>query len=300
MKIQVGFADIMNTIFIHKVSFNVVEPGYRLDSRYHKIFEILYCYDGKMLQWLNEKEMSFGTGDWLFISSGVRHRTFNATKSPVSFLAIHFDIDDPGIRKLLKSLHMSQSFIPRRIAEQSLLPRHIQSIESHMQSSLISGKYTDTLEEQVHMAPLQSLAFQTTILLIIQEMIRLQQELALSMPVIHPRTVSSIELDIANQIAALLEQSPNEPFLIQTIARMVNLSRSQCTKIFTKVYGIPPRKYLSSFIIKKSRELLLQTNLSIEEISHQLGFSSTQHFSKQFRRWTGFPPGKFRPKHDLQ
>jgi AraC family transcriptional regulator len=304
MNIHVGFSDIMNTILIHNVSFDVVEPGYRLDSRYHKIFEILYCYDGEVFEWLNEQSLNFCSGDWLFINSGVRHRTFNNSNQPFSFFAIHFDIDDPDIRILLKSFRLEHNFIPRSIAEQSLLHIYIQSIESIIQTILVDRKYENPTENltkpQYTLTPLQKLSFQANILLIIQEMMKLQQRELLEEPNLAMKSASSSELDVANQIASLLEQSPKETISIQSIAKKVNLSRSQCSKIFTKVYGIPPRKYLSEFIIKKSKDLLLQTNFTIEEVSQILGFSSVQHFSKQFHRWTGFAPTKFRPHHKIR
>jgi AraC family transcriptional regulator len=68
-------------------------------------------------------------------------------------------------------------------------------------------------------------------------------------------------------------------------------------KTSPKIYSMSPRRYLSEYKLKKAKELLLHTNLSIEEIAEQLYFSSSFHFSKQFRRWTGVSPTHFRPKH---
>src|SRR5690348_16887419 len=123
MQIHVAFPDIINTVLIHRVSFDVVEPGYRLEWRHHKIFEILHCWEGEITEWVDEQEVVFRAGDWLFFNSGVRHRTLNHSGKPFSFFAIHFDIDDPDIRKLLKSLQVRHSHILSKTAEDSMLPQ---------------------------------------------------------------------------------------------------------------------------------------------------------------------------------
>lgn len=41
-------------------------------------------------------------------------------------------------------------------------------------------------------------------------------------------------------------------------------------------------------------ELLVSTDLSIEEISAQLGFSETSPFTRTFKEWTGIPPSAYR------
>jgi AraC-like DNA-binding protein len=75
------------------------------------------------------------------------------------------------------------------------------------------------------------------------------------------------------------------------------MSRNRCTKIFTQVYGISPRQYVSELKLKQAKELLVLTDVTVEEIARRLGFSSVHHFSRQFHRWTGKPPSHFRPKH---
>ena len=44
-------------------------------------------------------------------------------------------------------------------------------------------------------------------------------------------------------------------------------------------------------------EMLVSTDLSIEEISSQLGFSETSPFTRTFKDWTGIPPSAYRKYH---
>ncbi|BFM13970.1 AraC family transcriptional regulator [Maricurvus nonylphenolicus] len=44
-------------------------------------------------------------------------------------------------------------------------------------------------------------------------------------------------------------------------------------------------------------DFLVNTDLSIEEISAQLGFSETSPFTRTFKEWTGIPPSAYRKYH---
>jgi AraC-like DNA-binding protein len=43
-------------------------------------------------------------------------------------------------------------------------------------------------------------------------------------------------------------------------------------------------------------ELLINTDLTIEEISAKLGFSETSPFTRTFKQWVGVPPSGYREK----
>jgi AraC-like DNA-binding protein len=45
-----------------------------------------------------------------------------------------------------------------------------------------------------------------------------------------------------------------------------------------------------------ARRLLEQRQLSIKQTAHEMGFSDPSSFHRAFKRWTGKPPGAFRPR----
>lgn len=43
----------------------------------------------------------------------------------------------------------------------------------------------------------------------------------------------------------------------------------------------------------------MEPELSVEDVSRRLGYKDIAHFSRQFKRWTGEPPGKFRGRYHI-
>ncbi|MDF2662227.1 MAG: transcriptional regulator, AraC family protein, partial [Paenibacillus sp.] len=97
----------------------------------------------------------------------------------------------------------------------------------------------------------------------------------------------------------MLDEQVYTNVTITELAGRLGMSRTQFTKIFAKVYGISPRQYVSQQKMNAAKLLLMNTDAPIGEIAERLGFASFNHFSRQFRRWSGQPPSYYRPKYKL-
>jgi len=69
---------------------------------------------------------------------------------------------------------------------------------------------------------------------------------------------------------------------------------SYLSKLFSEVEGTTIEKYLINQKIEKVKELLVYDELSLSEISFQLGYSSVAHLSAQFKKLTGLTPSHFK------
>ncbi len=78
------------------------------------------------------------------------------------------------------------------------------------------------------------------------------------------------------------------------LARISNISTVYFRKIFTKLYGVSPIHYLEIRKIEKAKELLNSEELSVTEIAATSGFKDVYHFSRAFKRITGFSPNNYR------
>jgi len=69
---------------------------------------------------------------------------------------------------------------------------------------------------------------------------------------------------------------------------------SYLSKLFSAVVGITIEKYIIHQRIERAKELLAYNELSLKEIAFQMGYSSTQHLSSQFKKVTGLTPSHFK------
>ena len=74
----------------------------------------------------------------------------------------------------------------------------------------------------------------------------------------------------------------------------MNMSGSYLSDLLRLETGRSAKDHIHSYIIEKAKTLLLNSNASISEVSFELGFEYSQHFSKLFKSKTGFNPTDYR------
>lgn len=78
------------------------------------------------------------------------------------------------------------------------------------------------------------------------------------------------------------------------IAKAAYLSKAHFLKIFKKHIGITPYEYYINYKIRKLREKLLDTNLTIAQAFAECSISYNGHFIKVFKKKVGVTPSAYR------
>ena len=84
---------------------------------------------------------------------------------------------------------------------------------------------------------------------------------------------------------------------IQELANMEGLSIKQYRKYFKQVVGVYPAKYIYNQKLVSVKDALINTDLSINEISDMMGFSSPYYLSNCFKNTFGVTPSEYRKKY---
>jgi AraC-like DNA-binding protein len=98
-------------------------------------------------------------------------------------------------------------------------------------------------------------------------------------------------------IAAALERIHAEPerdWSVTALAREVALSRSAFAHRFTRAVGEPPHAYLAHWRLTVAGRYLRESDLSLAEVAHRVGYVSEFAFAKAFKRDYGIAPGGYR------
>ncbi|MFE1044221.1 helix-turn-helix transcriptional regulator, partial [Streptomyces sp. NPDC058832] len=86
----------------------------------------------------------------------------------------------------------------------------------------------------------------------------------------------------------------HEPLSLDDMARSAMMSKYYFLRLFSRVTGVTPGRYLSAVRLHEAKRLLLTTSLNVADISAQVGYSSTGTFSRRFSESVGVSPTRYR------
>ncbi|MBE5039164.1 response regulator transcription factor [Ructibacterium gallinarum] len=114
--------------------------------------------------------------------------------------------------------------------------------------------------------------------------------------------VSSISFARSNRVSSLVNDikkyiQQNISATLVDIAAHFHLSPSYLSIIFSKNTDITLKNFLIMERINYAKDLLLNSDKTIYEIAHEVGYKTAQHFSVIFKKNTGLTPSSFQSEH---
>ncbi|MFB7503563.1 helix-turn-helix domain-containing protein [Streptomyces broussonetiae] len=85
-----------------------------------------------------------------------------------------------------------------------------------------------------------------------------------------------------------------EPLSLDELARSAMVSKYYFLRVFTRVTGVTPGRFLCAVRLQEAKRLLLSTSLTVTDISVRVGYSSTGSFTRRFTEWVGLSPTQYR------
>lgn len=78
------------------------------------------------------------------------------------------------------------------------------------------------------------------------------------------------------------------------LSREIPYEYNYISNIFSEIEGTTIEKYVIAQKIEKVKELIVYDELTLQQISDQLGYSSVAYLSNQFKKVTGLTPSHFK------
>jgi len=100
----------------------------------------------------------------------------------------------------------------------------------------------------------------------------------------------------SEQILQYLQTHYRENISIDQMAIALCISKSTLSRHIQQFFNSTFTEYLTNFRIGKAKDLLTETNFSIQEIAGTVGFKDPYYFMKVFKKTTGYTPTMYR-KH---
>ena len=103
--------------------------------------------------------------------------------------------------------------------------------------------------------------------------------------------------ELVLRVKRYISQNPKES--VASVAKHFAVSESGLYSIFKKHSALSISECKNQALMNSAREMLISTDVSIEDISQNLGFSSSSYFRKRFKAHFGISPREMRRKSGI-
>ena len=95
-------------------------------------------------------------------------------------------------------------------------------------------------------------------------------------------------------IITYIAEHYKEKIYIETMSEMITVSPDYFTKMFKDSIGRTPIDYINGLRINRAMQMLATTDISVNDISDDLGFSNSNYFHKIFKQYIETSPAAYR------
>ncbi len=110
----------------------------------------------------------------------------------------------------------------------------------------------------------------------------------------HPDPLENCNQVNLSEIKEWIRINLKEPLTVQLVAKKFQYSPDYLSSLFRKHMGTSISRYIRDQRIQYAKELLLRTNLQVQEISSMCGYNDEKYFMRQFKAVERVSPTNFR------
>lgn len=99
------------------------------------------------------------------------------------------------------------------------------------------------------------------------------------------------------QALGILQSHVSRPLTLGDLCDQLKITQEHLIRLFKRHMNLTPMRYLNNLKLETATSLLLNSDLSVKEISWKLGFSSQYHFSRNFKAYAGCTPTQYRTNY---
>lgn len=119
--------------------------------------------------------------------------------------------------------------------------------------------------------------------------LRLEEAIATDKPSCHP-VLKPADVERIHHAKEILSQNFDNPPSLTALARQVGLNDRKLKQGFRQVFGTTAFGYLHDYRLERSQLLLAESQMTVTEVAHAVGYASITAFSAAFRKKFGINP----------
>ena len=253
---------------------------------WHEEIQIALVTKGEVIFRTDEQEVRLCAGQGFFVNSAVHHEAIPTEQADGIYICVNF----------LPSLIYGQpdSLVRRDYVDPVLYCEGLRSFPLleepwHREICELLRELGETEERAEYGYEIQMtiLLRQIWHLIVVNNREKIEQR----------STVSFSDRQRMRALQTYIHKHYREHISLTDIAAAGHISRGECCRVFKRVEMQTPVQYLMRFRLEQSLKLLSSTELSVQEIAHQVGFGTGSYFTERFREELGCTPSEYRRKH---
>lgn len=288
--------------YIRLAWYDVMQPGTDIPLRRIFDYELMYIKGGRaeifIAQADGKKDQTYiGTaGDLFFFRPHQQHSIKILDNTPLVQPHIHFDLEYEENREVVPvSLIDEPSMTPGQLTffRRDISSSFFEHFPSHLRPRtpvLFERLFFDIIYAYDNSGIFNQIHLQA---LFLQLWHHILSEITFSM---QPSATRHKENDM-QKVKMYIEHNLNRKLSLDELSEIAHYNKCYLLCVFKEAFHMTPSQYHTARRIEKAKEMMMYTNLSLQQIADELGFSTPQDFSRFFRRCTGEAPSTFRLNH---
>lgn len=256
---------------------------------YHDYIELLYCLEGSLNLWLNDRHYRAKQGDLVLINSNEVHQIAGFTEGTHEYCVLRFEPEMlyDSSQSIFETKYVLPFILNNASPQKVFTNREICTTD-------IPRLVNDSCKEFAERKYGYELAIRSNICRIFLWILRYWNECGIDF-----HSVSENNTEIFEKIQSVLDYLMNhydENITALEMANYCGLSYSYFSRTFKQLMKRNFNDYLNYVRIKEAEKLLMTTKDSITDIAFQVGFSSASYFIHIFSEHKNISPTQYRKK----
>ncbi len=256
----------------------------------HTFFELTYVYDGTCEQLIHGQHIQMRTGDFLVIPPGVHHSISVFDQSIVIQVPVKKNTLENIFFNFLRSDNILSMFFINSIYAQHVNDYIIfhSGDDFHIKTA-VSFLVLETINKEQYW---QNMMINTT--MNIFGLLLRNYEKSVELPSIVKKS------DVQRFGLIRFIQENHADISLEKIAAKFHYTPEYTSKLIKESTGMNFKQILQKVRIERAEYLLLDTNLTIQNIALQVGYENVEHFIRTFKKVHQMTPSNYRKEYGYQ
>ena len=252
-------------------------PRYVMSYHWHVEYEIIRILKGSLTVTLDEKSFTAGTGDVIFVHSGILH---SGIPEDCVYQCIVFDGN-----VFLKYNSVCAGYMQQIIHQEIMIYHHFTEKQ---------GELCRTVNSAFEALWKKPAGYELTVIGQFYHFFGLVFGNHYYLEGVRKARRDYKRILQLKQVLEFMEHNSASPVTLQQLSASVSMSPKYFCRFFSEMTHQTPMEYLNHQRIEQACYQLSTTDDSITEIAYRNGFNDLSYFIRTFKKYKGLTPGQYK------